>query len=166
MRKLLLSSVALVPFVAAAPASALTLVSTIDGCYDCVAYDTPSLMFNNTTSGANAGTFINAQMVLTPYQAGTAIAGVAPKTVALPNMAPGTTTTYTWLDGYPGTIKGDLTSYDFDHFVRKHFSLPRIHQRELRRWRQFVFLSGKLFGDLHGDGYGWHVQRELNLFGV
>ena len=105
MRKLLLSSVALVPFVAAAPASALTLVSTIDGCYDCVAYDTPSLMFNNTTSGANAGTFINAQMVLTPYQAGTAIAGVAPKTVALPQHGP---------------------RYDYDLYLARR--LPRYYQ--------------------------------------
>jgi len=95
------------------PANA-TLVSTIDGCYDCVVYDTPSLMFNNTTSGANAGTFINVQMVLTPYQPGTLDFGVAPKTVALGNIAPGATLTYTWLDGYNGTIQGDLTSYDFD----------------------------------------------------
>ncbi len=113
MRKLLLSSAAVLGVVGVVqPASALTLVSTIDGCYDCNGnYDTPALFFNNTTSGANAGTFINAQMVLAPYQPGTLNALVAPVTVTLTNMAPGTTTQYVWSGS---TTPGNLTAYDYD----------------------------------------------------
>ena len=114
MRKMLLSSVALIPavalipFIASTPANATT-VATIDGCYDCVVYDTPNLTFENTSGG----NLVNAQMVLTGYQPGTLIYGIT-QTVNLGTLGPGNTN-YTWLDGYPGTIRGDLTSYDFDN---------------------------------------------------
>lgn len=82
-----------------------TIVATIDGCYDCVAYDTPDLTFHNTSGGA----LINAQMVLTGYQAGTLNNGVM-QTVSLGTLAIGNTD-YTWL----GPIfHGSLTAYDYD----------------------------------------------------
>src|SRR6185369_6169746 len=40
------------------------IVATISGCYDCGVYDTPSLVFHNTSGG----TMVNATMVLNGYQ--------------------------------------------------------------------------------------------------
>jgi hypothetical protein len=39
--------------------------------------------------------------------------GLTPQTIDLPDMGAGDTNV-TWLDGYSGTVEGDLFSYDFD----------------------------------------------------
>jgi len=108
------AAVAMVLAGGAQSANALTLVSNIDGCYDCVVYDTPSLQIHNTTSGPDAGTFTNVQLTVTPYQPGTLTFGLAAQSRSLADIASGTTGTFSWLDGYAGTIRGDLFSYDFD----------------------------------------------------
>jgi hypothetical protein len=54
-------------------------VATISGGYDEDSYDTAELIFNNSTGFD----FTNAQMVLTPYQAGTDDYSTAPQTVSL-----------------------------------------------------------------------------------
>ena len=54
---------AVIALAVATPAHADT-VATISGCYNCPVFDTPSLVFNNTTGGK----LINAQMLLTGYQ--------------------------------------------------------------------------------------------------
>jgi hypothetical protein len=89
----------------ALPANATT-VATIDGNYDVTSYDTPSLIFHNTSGG----TFINAQMVLSGYQNGTLNAS-ATQSVTLPNMAAGDTTV-TW--GGPLALPGQLFGFDYD----------------------------------------------------
>ena len=94
---------------AAGAANAGTVVATIDGCYDCLFYDTPGLTFHNTSGG----TFINAQMILTPYQPGTLTYGLTPQVIPLGTMGGGDTKVI-WKDGYGGTVKGDLFSYDYD----------------------------------------------------
>jgi hypothetical protein len=89
-----------------------TTVATIVGAYDDKVYDTPELVFSNTSGG----TFIDAQMVLSGYQAGTLNYGIT-QTVALPNLAPGGPTYLDWgsIPGAPaGTTPGNLTAYDYD----------------------------------------------------
>lgn len=108
MSALATAALAILSLPAAAHATPIT-VATIDGCYDCVVYDTPTLTFENTSGGS----FINAQMVLTPYQPGTLDFGVAPLTVHLGTLPTGNTQ-YNWVTGYPATVEGSLTSYDFD----------------------------------------------------
>ncbi len=99
---------ALLAAVAAAPASATT-VATISGCYDCGVFDTPSLIFNNTTGG----TLTNAQIVLHGYQGQND--GLT-ATVDLGTLAGGSTQ-YFW-GSLPGvsssTSPGNLTAYDYD----------------------------------------------------
>ena len=63
--KALTSALALLAFAAFAPSADATTVATINGCYDCLAFDTPGLQINNTTGG----NLTNAQMVLNGYQA-------------------------------------------------------------------------------------------------
>ncbi len=90
------------------PASATT-VATISGCYDCGVFDTPSLIFNNSTGG----TLTNAQMVLTGYQGQN---NGLTATVNLGTLATGSTQFF-WgsLPGAPsGTTPGNLTAYDYD----------------------------------------------------
>lgn len=82
-----------------------TIVATIDGCYDCVVYDTPTLTFHNTTGG----NLINAQMILTGYGAGTLNNG-ATATVSLGTLGGGDTN-YNWSGP---TVPGSLTAYDYD----------------------------------------------------
>jgi hypothetical protein len=86
-----------------------TIVATISGCYDCIYYDTPALIFNNTTGG----TLTNAQMVLTGYQA---INNGISATVNLGSLGAGSTQFY-WGD-LPGvsssTTPGNMTAYDYD----------------------------------------------------
>ena len=86
-----------------------TTVATISGCYDCGVFDTPSLIFNNTTGG-----FLNnAKIVLTGYQGQNN--GVS-ATVNLGNLGGGSTQFF-WgsLPGVPsGTVPGNLTAYDYD----------------------------------------------------
>jgi hypothetical protein len=86
-----------------------TVVSTIDGCYDCGVYDTPSLTFHNTSGG----TFTNASILLQGYQA--LNSGVS-ATVNLGTLATGDTQIF-WgsLPGVPSsTTPGNLTAYDYD----------------------------------------------------
>jgi hypothetical protein len=95
-------------FGAATPASATT-VATIDGCYDCVVFDTPTLIIHNSTGGVMSG----AQMVLHGYQGDNN--GIS-LTVGLGNLGTGATT-LNWgsLPGVSGaTTPGNLAAYDYD----------------------------------------------------
>ena len=81
-------------------ARADTVVATISGCYDCLGqYDTPVLVINNTSDGS----FINAQMVLTGYQADNL---GQTNTVPLGTLGAGSTTQLTW-----GSLPGGVPSY-------------------------------------------------------
>ena len=89
-----------------------TIVATITGAYDDQVYDTPELIFSNTSGGI----FTNAQMVLRAYQPGTLNYGDT-ATVALPNLALGGPTYLDWgyIPGAPsGTVPNNLTAYDYD----------------------------------------------------
>ena len=86
-----------------------TIVATISGCYDCIYYDTPALIFNNTTGG----TLTSATMVLNGFQGQNN--GLA-ATVDLGTLSAGSTQFF-WgtLPGVPsGTTPGNLTAYDYD----------------------------------------------------
>jgi hypothetical protein len=79
-----------------------------------VKYDTPSLFFMNPSAYAIS----NVQMVLSVGTAQnngqtTLNQGIS-KTVALPNLAAGSGTQVTWLDGADGVVNKDLMSYDYD----------------------------------------------------
>jgi hypothetical protein len=94
--------------IGATPAGATT-IATIGGCYDCGVFDTPSLIFNNTSGG----NFINAKMVLTGYQG---LDNGLTATVNLGTISGGTTQVF-WgsLPGAPnGTDPFNLTAYDYD----------------------------------------------------
>jgi PEP-CTERM motif len=99
---------AVIALVGVTPASATT-VATIGGCYDCGVYDTPSLIFDNTTGG----TLANAQLLLTGYQG--ANSGLT-ATVNLGSLGGGTTQIF-W-GSLPGvsssTSPFNLTAYDYD----------------------------------------------------
>ena len=90
-------------------ANAGTVVSTIDGCYDCGVYDTPSLTFHNTSGG----NFVGASIFLKGYQGlnnGTSLS------VNLGTIGVGDTQ-YFWgsLPGVSGsTTPGNLAAYDYD----------------------------------------------------
>jgi len=103
-----LASVAYLALASAQPAQATT-VATIDGCYDCGVYDTPSLIFHNTSGGS----LDNAAMVLRGYQG---LNNGLVATVNLGNLSTGDTQFF-WgsLPGVPGgTTPGNLTAYDYD----------------------------------------------------
>lgn len=93
----------------------LVLVSTISGGYDLNYYDTPELLFRNTTNFD----FTNAQMVLKGYQADNN--GVT-QTVALGTIGANTTDDVIWgigaSNGYSvptgGPTAGQLFTYDYD----------------------------------------------------
>jgi hypothetical protein len=104
-----LSALAALAMLGVPAAAHATTVATIDGCYDCAVYDTPTLTFHNTSGG----TLINAMITLTPYQPGTLDFSVAPQTRSLGTLAAGDTV-FNWTDGQPSVVKGDLFSYDFD----------------------------------------------------
>jgi hypothetical protein len=90
------------------PANATT-VATISGCYDCGVFDTPSLIFNNTTGG----TLTNAQMVLHGYNG---LNNGISETVNLGTLTSGSTQFF-WgsLPGVSGaTSPGILSAYDYD----------------------------------------------------
>jgi hypothetical protein len=104
-----LAAAGVLAFAGAQSANATT-VATIVGAYDFHAYDTPELLFSNTSGGS----FVNVQMVLHGYQPGTLNFGVT-QTVALPDM--GSTADVIWgsIPGAPsGTTPGNLTAYDYD----------------------------------------------------
>ena len=82
-------------------------IASIDGCYDCGVYDTPSLTFHNT-SGFD---FTNVQITLHAYQG---LNNGITQSRALGNIAAGANTQIFWLDGFSGTVAGDLFSYDYD----------------------------------------------------
>ncbi len=99
----------MVGLVAFAPAANATTVATISGCYDCGVFDTPSLIFNNTTGG----TLTNSQIVLQGYDGQNT--GNS-ETVSLGTLAAGSTQFF-WgsLPGVsPSTIPHNLSAYDYD----------------------------------------------------
>ena len=86
-----------------------TTVATISGCYDCLAYDTPSLIIHNT-SGGNLD---NASIYLRGYEG---LNNGDTLLVSLGNLGPGDTD-FTWgsLPGVSGsTSPGNLAAYDYD----------------------------------------------------
>lgn len=83
-----------------------TLVATISGAYDACAFDTPCLVFHNTTGFD----FTNVQMVLKGYGAGTLNNGLS-QTVSLADMAASTDTNVVWL---AGGSAGQFFIYDYD----------------------------------------------------
>jgi hypothetical protein len=87
----------------------IAALSLARGCYDCGVFDTPSLVFHNTSGGV----FTNAQMVLQGYQG---LNNGLTATVSLGTLGAGDTQIF-WgsLPGVPsGTTPGNLTAYDYD----------------------------------------------------
>jgi hypothetical protein len=79
-------------------------IATISGAYDACEFDTPCLVFHNTS----AFDFTNAQMVLTGYQG---LNNGLTETVSLGTLPAGADTTYIWNGP---TVPGSLTDYDYD----------------------------------------------------
>lgn len=86
-----------------------TTVATIDGCYDCLFFDTPALVVNNSTGG----NLVNAQMVLNGYQG---LNNGLTATVSLGTLGSGATNLiWGFLPGVSSaTVPGNLTAYDYD----------------------------------------------------
>jgi hypothetical protein len=108
MKKELLSVTAAAALLILSQSSQATTVATIDGAYDDQtsgfgAYDTPDLVFHNTSGGA----FINAQMVLTGYQG---LNNGLTATVNLGTLPIGNSS-YIWSGPI---IPGSLIAYDYD----------------------------------------------------
>jgi hypothetical protein len=106
--KLLITSLAIGTAFAISPAHAET-VATISGCYDCGTFDTPSLVFHNTSGG----TLTNSQLSLQGYQG---LNNGLTATVNLGTLLAGDTQFF-WgsLPGVSGvTTPGNLTAYDYD----------------------------------------------------
>jgi hypothetical protein len=82
-------------------------IATIDGQYDAALYDTPDLVFHNSSSYD----LTNSKVVLHGYQGENN--GIS-KTLLLGTISQGTDYTLTWTDGYSGVVPGDLFSYDYD----------------------------------------------------
>lgn len=80
-----------------------TQIATISGSYDGCSYDTPCLVFHNTTNFD----FTNVQMVLKGYGAGTLNNGLS-QTVSLPDMTANADTNVVWGTG------GTFFSNDYD----------------------------------------------------
>jgi hypothetical protein len=79
-------------------------IATIDGEYDTAMYDTPDLVFHNSSSYD----MINVQMVLHGYQG---LNNGISTTVSLATITAGTDYTYIWTGP---TTAGNLTAYDYD----------------------------------------------------
>jgi hypothetical protein len=111
MKKWILAAAMLVtaaPFAAQANSPPLTLVATISGCYDCLSYDTPGLVINNTTGG----TLTNAQMLLQGYQG---VNNGVTQTVSLGSLASATKLIWGSLPGVSGSLSpGNLAAGDYD----------------------------------------------------
>jgi len=108
MKKELLSVTAAAALLILSQTSQATTVATIDGAYDDQTsgfgfYDTPDLVFHNTSGG----TFINAQMVLTGYQG---LNNGIVQTVLLGTLPTGDSS-YIW---FGPTTPGNLSAYDYD----------------------------------------------------
>lgn len=88
----------------AASSAAQAHVATISGGYDLHSYDTPELLFNNTSSFD----FTGVQMVLTGYQG---INNGKTNTIALPNITAGTTYDLIWTS-LPAQAPLFLNDYD------------------------------------------------------
>jgi hypothetical protein len=82
------------------------LVGTVNGCYDCHVYDTPSIEITNLDSTYS---FTNVVLKLTGYQGQND--GLV-QSRNLPDVAPGTTEIYTWSEGF--ATQGNLFTYDYD----------------------------------------------------
>jgi len=105
---LYLSAAATALSLAASAAHANTLVSTIAGCYDCLAYDTPGLAISNTT----AFDFTGVSMTLRGYQG--ANNGVS-ETIALGNVTAGSTENVVWGTDPFGPRELFATDYDDEY---------------------------------------------------
>lgn len=96
-------------------------VATISGCYDCISYDTPALVINNTTGGSLA----NAQLVLSGYQGDNN--GVT-QSVQLGTLAAGATNeVWGYLPGVNGStyVPHSLTAGDYDdEFSGTSYQIP------------------------------------------
>lgn len=79
-------------------------IATIDGGYDSLGYDTPDLVFHNTSSY----NFTDVMLTLQGYQ-GSNDGVIQSRT--LPNMPAGMDSSYVWTEA---TTKGNLFSYDYD----------------------------------------------------
>jgi hypothetical protein len=79
-------------------------VATLDGAYDEAGYDTPDLVFHNTS----AYDFTNVHLTLHGYQGSNN--GVT-QSRSLPDIMAGTDYTFTWSES---TATGNLFSYDYD----------------------------------------------------
>jgi hypothetical protein len=117
--KALTSSLALLAFAAFAP-SADAAVATINGCYDCLAFDTPGLQFD-VPAGIS---LTSSRMVITGYN------GINSGLTAIVNLGtigPGLTNAI-WgsLPGVPsGTTPGNMTASDYDdQYIGTSFILP------------------------------------------
>jgi hypothetical protein len=119
VRKVLPSLLLGLPFFLPASASADT-VATINGCYDCLAFDTIGLQIDNTTGG----TLQNSQLQLQGYQG---LNNGLTATVNLGNLGAGLST-FIWgsLPGVPGALTPfSLTAGDYDdQFVGTNHILP------------------------------------------
>lgn len=142
MRKLTLIVVGAVMFgLSAAAAHATTIVSTISGCYDCLSFDTPSIIINNTSGG----TVTNAKLVLAGYQADN---NGYSETVNLGNLSAGSTD-FTW-GSLPGvsssTTPHNLSAYDYDdEFIGTSYIIPTTD-------------CGSSSGCAPGGGPQWYAQ--------
>jgi hypothetical protein len=103
-RHLSLAALAAAGALSFAPAANATVVATIDGCYDCGVYDTPSLIFHNTSGGS----IINASIFLHAYNG---LNNGINELVNLGTITPGDHQ-YFW--GTAPVSGGPLTAYDYD----------------------------------------------------
>lgn len=108
--KVVMSSVAMLALMTATQSANATTVATIDGCYDCISYDTPGLTIHNTSGG----TFTNVQLFLSANQPGTLNFGKT-QTVALPDMPVGDNLViWNGQNHNFAVTSGDLFSWDYD----------------------------------------------------
>jgi hypothetical protein len=95
-------AVAALGLIAVTPAQAH--VASIDGEYDTAFYDTPDLVFHNTS----AFDFTNVKLTLTGYQG---LNNGLVQSTGLSDIIAGTSSTYIWLGS---TTPGNLFAYDYD----------------------------------------------------
>jgi len=124
-----------------AHATPTTIVSTISGCYDCLTFDTPALIINNTSGG----TLTNAQLVLKGYQGDNN--GIS-ETVSLGTLAAGSTN-FVW-GSLPGvsnaTTPYNLSAYDYDdEFIGTSYIIPSTN-------------CGSTAGCVSGGGPQWYAD--------
>ncbi|HEV2267975.1 MAG TPA: PEP-CTERM sorting domain-containing protein [Steroidobacteraceae bacterium] len=143
--KKFMAAAALLAVVTPFAAQANTEVATISGCYDCLSFDTPGLVINNTTGG----TLDNAKMVLTGYQGDNN--GVT-ATVDLGNL--GTSTTLVWgsLPNVSGALTPfSLTSGDYDdQFINTSEWIPNTNCESAG--------NPNTSGCVSGGGPGWYAK--------